>query len=107
MRVSIAIALLVTVAACGDARKDRIAFDGHFFRTSVKKGEDRRNFTVTSKPASASFEGARQAAQYEAFTYCINEYGSSKIRWTVGPKQDPASYRIVNDTLTLSGTCPG
>jgi hypothetical protein len=101
-----AVVSVMLVAGCQDA-DDAIAFDGFYFRTSLKSGDDPRVFAVTSFPVSASIEGARQAAQYEAFTYCINEYGSSKIKWTVGPKQDPASYRIVDDTLTLSGVCPG
>lgn len=107
MKAPFAAVLMVMLVSGCQSRDELLAFDGFYFRTSLKSGDDARRFTVTSRPVSASLEGARQAAQYEAFTYCINEYGSSKIKWSVGPKQDPASYRIVEDTLTLAGVCPG
>jgi hypothetical protein len=102
-----AVVVLTVVAGCSSSRDDLIAFDGQYFRTNLNRGDDPRMFAVSARPVSASLEGARQAAQYEAFTYCINEYGSSKIRWMVGPQQDPSTYSVVDDTLTLRGVCPG
>ncbi len=96
---------LAVLAGCQD-REDEISFDGQFYRTSLSKGEARHEFTVSSRPVSASLLGARQAAEYEAFTYCINEYGSSDIDWVIGPDLPDESYAISDDTLTLQGACP-
>jgi hypothetical protein len=98
--------LCVAMLAGGCSQDDKIAFDGQFFRTGLKKGEARHMFTVTAKPASASLAGARAAAEYEAISYCVNEYGSSDISWIVGPETADASLPIDKDTLILQGSCP-
>ena len=66
----------------------------------------RDEFTVTARPVSASLEGAREAARYEATVYCVNRYGRSDIAWTVGPDSPDAALPIADDTLTLAGRCP-
>jgi len=92
------------LAGCQE-KEDLISFDGHFYRSNLAKGEARHLFTVSSRPVSASLTGALQAAEYEAFDYCINQYGTSDIDWVVGPDLAPESYAIVDDTVTLQGGC--
>ncbi len=95
------------VAGCGP-RKDRLSFDGQYFRAKVSKIEkDRQRFNVTIKPASISLKGALEAGRYEATRYCIVQYGNSAIDWVLGPDQEPGTYTIVNDQLVLSGVCEG
>ena len=109
MRVGIMLAALAAVAAgCGPAKEDLIRFDGQVFRTgasNVKGAETRAAFSSTAKPVSASFDGARAAAEYEGIRYCIENYGNSRIEWSVGPETDPATLTVEGDTLTFRGRC--
>lgn len=94
------------LAGC-NSRDDRIAFDGHFFRAKLSKVDGQRDvFTVTVRNVSQSLDGAREAGRYEATKYCIQNYGSSDIRWVVGPETPPQNLRIVDDSLTFQGACP-
>lgn len=95
------------VAGCG-SRRDRIAFDGQFFRSNASRVDgDRQQIVVTVRPVSASFAGALDAGRYEATRYCIANYGNSAVDWVLGPDQEPSTYRIENDTLVLRGACEG
>ena len=104
---AILMAVLAVTLVTGCSRKDdRIAFDGQFYRAKLSKGDARHQFSVTARPVSASLDGARQAAEYEAISYCVKEYGSSDIAWIVGPDTDPAALPIADDTLVFQGACP-
>ncbi|KIC42088.1 hypothetical protein RA27_01390 [Ruegeria sp. ANG-R] len=100
--------LLVT--ACGNApsKATRVAFDGVFFRASAKhvnKKAAPTEFTVTVNGVSQSLDGAREAGRYEGIKFCIDNFGSSRIAWKVGPDTEPQKLRIENDKLNFAGTC--
>ncbi|WP_238367086.1 hypothetical protein [Mesobacterium pallidum] len=99
-------ALLALVAACGQSPDARPSFDGKYFRARVSAERDvRQNFFVTVQPVSASLDGAREAARYEAVKYCIKRYGSSDILWSAGPDETPTGYAIDGDAATFRGAC--
>ncbi|QFT60276.1 hypothetical protein FIU94_15720 [Sulfitobacter sp. THAF37] len=102
----IALLCAALVAGCSD-NKNRIAFDGKYFRTKVKRVDRQRDeFIATVRGVSQSFQGARGAALHAANAYCVGTYGSSDIDWDVGPDTPADQLSIVNDTLTYRGTCP-
>lgn len=84
---------------------DTILFDGINFRHKAKAvdSKDRKNFVVTVRPVSASMTAAREAGKYEATVYCINYFGKSDVKWSIGP--DSEVVPVENDTLTLTGRC--
>jgi len=87
-------------------RKDDIAFDGQFFTSRLSKVDGERDqFEVTVKPFSSSADGARAAGEYEAISYCIEQFGSSEIIWTRGPDAEDGTLAVTNDTLSLRGAC--
>ncbi|MFT4958977.1 MAG: hypothetical protein ACI92Z_000049 [Paracoccaceae bacterium] len=99
---------LMTIAliACSKKEDTGIRFDGQSFSSKSKKlGDDLADFNVTVTPVSSSLEGALAAGGYEGTKYCIKYFGTSVIKWTVGPKSEPGDLRIVDDTLTLQGRC--
>ncbi|MEP4961150.1 MAG: hypothetical protein ABJQ70_02140 [Roseobacter sp.] len=106
MRVTFSLVLAaLALTACGPDDDD-ILFDGVFFRTKLKtERKARTNFIVTTSPASASLLGARESIRYEATVYCVNRYGRSDIDWVVGPDSPDEELQIVNNTLTLQGSC--
>ncbi|MDC0343549.1 hypothetical protein OAN15_00715 [bacterium] len=99
-------ALALTIVAGCSSNKEVILFDGQAFRAKVSKDRDaRRNFFATVSPVSASTEGAREAGRYEGIKYCIMEYGTSNILWTLSPDAEPQTWSLDGDTVTFSGTC--
>lgn len=102
----IALAAVLAVPACNRV-DDRILFDGAAFRgkaAAIDKA-DRRAFTASVSPASATIDGAIEAARYEGTKYCIENYGTSAIAWTVGPDTPRENLVIEGDTLTFQGAC--
>ena len=97
-----------TLQACGDPRETQFAFDGQFFRSAARKVEDDRQvFDVTVSPVSASLDGARAAARYEATRYCVETFGNSSVIWQSDPDAPVEALGIENDTLILRGMCEG
>ncbi len=104
----IILALVTTglVAGC-IAQKDRVLFDGKYFGTKVSKVDKQRDvFQVTVNDVTKSIDGAREAGRHAGNSYCVKNYGSSKIDWTVGPDTPPEQLRIVGDKMVFQGTCP-
>jgi hypothetical protein len=100
--------LLVSLAACGNRNRDVIAFDGVVFRaktSAIDKSVSRADFRATIRDATRSIDGAREAARYEGTKYCVTNYGTSKVDWTVGPDSDPARLTIVDGDITFQGRC--
>jgi hypothetical protein len=96
---------LITLAGC-TAEEDRIRFDGQLYRAKLSSDSDnRRAFTATASPVSNSLQGAREAAAYEAISYCVRQYGTSRILWDVGPDTADDALPIDRDTLSYAGTC--
>ena len=106
----LALIALSLVTACGlvTPSSDRILFDGKAFRAKAKvvdKKVSPADFTVTVNGASASLDGAREAGRYEGTKFCVQNFGSSRISWKVGPDTEPQNLRISDDKLTFAGTC--
>jgi len=92
------------VAGC-TKKEDRILFDGKYFRTKVSKVDKQRDvFQVTVKDPQKSIDGAREAGRHAGVSYCVATYGSSDIKWAIGP--DDEQLRIADNRLILQGTCP-
>lgn len=107
MKIWIGMALCAGLAAGCTSAEDRIAFDGQFYRASVKKVDRQIDvFTVTVKPVSNSLQGAREAGAHAAIEYCVNQFGSSDIIWTAAPDAPQVQLAIEKDILTLQGQCP-
>lgn len=101
-------ALAVTSGCSLQKRENRLLFGGHYFPIKAKAVDKKvslANFTVTVDKASQSPDDAREAGRHGGTVYCIGNYGTSEIEWSLGPDSDPAQLRIVDDKLTLSGTC--
>ncbi|MEM6939830.1 MAG: hypothetical protein AAF943_15080 [Pseudomonadota bacterium] len=99
-------AVLVILAGC-ESRRNAIAFDEQYFRTNVSKVDgDRAVFTVRVRDVSRSLDGAREAARHAGNSYCIGNYGSSDILWTVGPDTPQEALPISDDAIVFKGVCP-
>jgi hypothetical protein len=110
MRVSeiCAVVALTALAGCSDRNKEQIAFDGVVFPArvaAVDKKVSLADFTTTVEGATASLDGAREAGRYQGIRYCIENYGTSQIVWTVGPDTPVDRLSIVDGALTFRGRC--
>lgn len=96
------------LAGCGkmQSNKQRIAFDGYYFKASIQHlKEDPRMFDVTVKGARQSREGAEDAGRYEATRHCVVNYGNSKLEWLVVVETEDREVRLDDDVLILRGKC--
>ncbi|MDC0736995.1 hypothetical protein N6L24_01760 [Cognatishimia sp. SS12] len=103
--VLLVMCLAAAAPACSRLKKDDgVRFDGERFRIKASKvsKEDRARFIVAASPASATLEGALEAAAYGGTKYCIQEYGTSLIAWSHGPDDTP---RLEGDALIMEGQC--
>lgn len=112
-----ALALTLATAPAGCARisglfsrdggGERVfTYEGRRFDARASASEaDAREIVVTVSPASISPRGAQEAGRYEAYKYCLRNYGGSDIDWQVGPDAPASTLRIVDDTLVLAGRC--
>ena len=94
------------VAACSGTIRNvnAVKFDGHYFAGRASKNSaDPHGFSVRIRNAAKSIAGAREAARYEATIYCIEQFGTSDIIWSIGP--DDEAISLSNRSLTLAGRC--
>lgn len=102
------VAALAILAGGCTKKDDRVLFDGLYFKSkasAIDKKKTLAEFTVTVNDVSQSLDAARSAGGYEGTRYCVQNFGSSKIDWTVGPETEPQFLTIDKDTLTFQGTC--
>lgn len=106
--VALGLAGLLTVTAGCNQKDKRTLFDGMYFKTkaaAVDRKVTLADFTVTVKDVAQSLDAARQAGGYAGTRYCIENFGSSRIDWAVGPDTEPGRLTIADNTLVFRGTC--
>ncbi len=107
MKFTVASLVVLGVLAGCTGRDDRLTFDGQYFRTKVSRVDRQRDvFTVRIRDVARSLDGAREAGRHAGNAYCVENYGSSDIDWTVGPDTPPEQLRIADNTLVFQGVCP-
>ena len=100
--------VMTTAAGCSRLKKDDgLRFDGQRMRISAKKvdKDDRSVFIASAAPVSRSLEGARGAVHYGGTQYCIENFGTSTIKWEIAPDAEEAASQVDRDTLALKGQC--
>lgn len=114
LKLVLLLALAAALSGCGmigkmgkGVRQQAVTFEGVAFRGDAKPMGDKggADFTATVRQPARSIDGAVQAAQYQGTKYCIENFGTSDIDWTVGPDTPKDQLAISNDTLSLSGRC--
>ena len=94
------------LAGCAN-RSNQVLYEGEFFRAKASRidRDARQMFAVEVPGVSRNFEGAREAGRFEATRYCLENYGTSDIVWSLGPDDDPEALVVDKDRLNLRGTC--
>ena len=103
--VKVVVASTLVAGCSGTIRNvNAVKFDGHYFAGRASKSSvDPYDFSVRIRNAAKSIAGAREAARYEATIYCIEQFGTSDIIWSIGPEDEAIS--LSNGSLTLAGRC--
>ena len=103
--VKVLVASTLVAGCSGTIRNvNAVKFDGHYFAGRASKSSaDPHDFSVRIRNAAKSIAGAREAARYEATIYCIEQFGTSDIIWSIGP--DDEAISLSNGSLTLAGRC--
>ena len=84
--------------------ENKVSFEGYYFPYKLVRDKvDDRSFDLTVRRASRSLSGAKEAGRYEATRFCIKMFGTSDIKWVLGP--DDENISLTGRTLKLSGQC--
>jgi len=104
---AIAFALAALLLAGCEEDPNLQPFDGVFFETKTSRFKDGKDqFTVTVDDAGQTIEGALAAGTFEGTRYCIANYGTSTIRWEIGPDTPREQLALAPDgSLTVAGRC--
>ena len=87
-----------------ELEENKVSFDGYYFSSKLTRNKlDDRSFDLKIRRANRSLLGAREAGRYEATRFCIKNYGTSDIKWVLGP--DDQSIGLTGKVLKLSGQC--
>ena len=87
-----------------ELEENKVSFDGYYFSSKLSRSKlDNRSFDLTVRRANRSLLGAREAGRYEATRFCIKNFGTSDIKWVLGP--DDQSIGLTGKVLKLSGQC--
>ncbi|MCF6430099.1 MULTISPECIES: hypothetical protein [unclassified Leisingera] len=104
----LAVAALVTACGSSTTNKNRELYDGIPFKAKAKpvdKKVNRADFSIEIKGADRSVTGARAAAAHAGTTYCVVNYGSSKIDWAVDPADQDTQLTLTDGKAVFQGTC--
>ena len=87
-----------------ELEENKVSFDGYYFSSKLSRSKlDDRSFDLKVRRANRSLSGAREAGRYEATRFCIKNYGTSDIKWVLGP--DDQSIGLTGKVLKLKGQC--
>ncbi|MEO1140059.1 MAG: hypothetical protein AAFW87_11450 [Pseudomonadota bacterium] len=101
----LALLACVMLAACG-ARKDRVTFNGVYYKAKAKPAsDDRQSFALKVPRVDRGLPGALEAGRYEATRYCIENFGTSELRWAQGPDGVDGTLPLEGNTLNFTGRC--
>ncbi len=76
------------------------------FRTSITKGEDRRDFAVrVVRAGGVSVSDVRESARFEATRYCLTNYGGSDARWDIDLRTGDWAFSRDGSDMIFRGRC--
>ena len=107
LRIAAALAALAAVSVLGGCAQDsENDFAGSEYRSKSwpVKG-DRQAFVVVVSGAGEGGSAPREAARYRATQYCLGNFGTSDIDWTVGPETPRDALRRWRGGLVFYGRC--
>ncbi len=105
--MGLAISSFLIMMGCSnpfELKENKVSFDGYYFSSKLSRSKsDDRSFDLIVRRANRSLSGAREAGRYEATRFCIKNFGTSDIKWVLGP--DDQSIGLTGKVLKLSGQC--
>lgn len=109
IRALVILALVGTVASCGVLRGDKskgAASERALpFKAKLKKGDDKRNFSVEVANRGAGLAEVRESVRFEATKYCLLNYGGSEADWRMDPTSDDWAFVQDGDKLIFNARC--
>lgn len=75
------------------------------FRTSLSKGEDRRDISVRVRAGGVSVVDVRESVRFEATRYCLRNFGNSDIRWAIDGATGDWAFERDGEAMIFSGRC--
>lgn len=109
IRALLILTLAASVASCGLVRSDKskgAASERALpFKAKLKKGDDRRDFSVAVANRGAGLSEVRESVRFEATKYCLLNYGGSEADWTIDPATKDWAFAQDGDRLVFTARC--
>lgn len=100
--------LLVSLSGCSLIRPqdgEGVAALALPYQASLKRGEDRRDVSVTVRASGASVEEVRESVRFPVTRYCLSIYGGSDADWTIDPVTGDWAFSRDGETMIFSARC--
>lgn len=76
------------------------------YRTSISKGEDRRNIAVrVERAGGVSVDDVRESARFGATRYCLSNFGGSDARWALDPQSGEWAFTRDGADMIFTARC--
>ena len=75
------------------------------FRAQLRRGEDRRNFTVTVRAGGQSVDAVRESVRFPATQYCLLTFGLSDVDWVINPATGDWAFERSGEDMIFQGRC--
>ncbi|SER54801.1 hypothetical protein SAMN04490244_101447 [Tranquillimonas rosea] len=110
LRMAVFLVLIASLAGCGIRSRvlgTRAEAERALpFSTSLSRGEDQRDFSVTAyRAAGNELAAVRESLRYGGVSYCIKRYGGPDVDWANDPATGDWDVRSDGRNLTVAGRC--
>lgn len=102
--------ILLMVAGCGSVRERVFGGGGQSdrslaYRTSLTKGDDRRDITIRVRAGGVSVPDVRESVRFAATRYCLQTFGGSDTRWRIDPATQDWAFTRDGRDMIFQGRC--
>ena len=108
MRAPVVLILVAGLALSACTKKsERVLFNGNYYPTKAKAvgKADRKSFAVSVRRVDQGLAGAKEAGRHGGKEYCLKNYGTSEIQWSVGPDTPNTALDLSGGRLVFTGSC--
>ncbi len=76
------------------------------YRTTISKGEDRRDFSVrVVRAGGVTVDDVRESARFGATRYCLTTFGGADARWAISPQTGDWAFTRDGQDMIFQARC--
>lgn len=75
------------------------------YRSSLRRGDDTRDFTVRVEAGGVGVAEARESVRFPATRYCLETFGGSDVDWVIDPTSGDWAFERDGQAMIFQGRC--